>query len=217
MSCEDVRLVFNRHAYRRKDRWHLLREYRQNRFCIALRLVTKGPMNNIIRAIVSGFIAFTVTARVSMGGNFDFEIHCVPKKLDESVKKGSAGGANINREHWAYDLTIENKTFKELADLEVKYVIFFRQEQLGKKADAMSRRENGSFSIPGLKSHEKKSFTTDAVELKKSNLVGNWHYTSGAKPNAQDTLVGLAVRVYQNGQQVAEYANPSTLTREKWE
>jgi hypothetical protein len=29
--------------------------------------------------------------------------------------------------------------------------------------------------------------------------------------------VGVAVRVYQNGQQFAEYANPSNLTREKWE
>jgi hypothetical protein len=173
-------------------------------------------MNNI-RGILSAFIAFALMAHASIAGNFDVEIHCVPKKLDENVKKGSDGGANIGKEHWAYVLTIENKTFKELADLEVKYVIFFKQEQLGKKTDATARRQSGSFSIATLKSHEKKPFTTDAVELKKSNLVGNWHYTSGAKPNAQDTLVGLAVRVYQNGQQLAEYANPSTLTREKWE
>ena len=75
----------------------------------------------------------------------------------------------------------------------------------------------GVSASPPLKSHEKTSFTTEAVELKKSNLVGHWHYSSGAKPNAQDTLVGVAVRVYQNGQQFAEYANPSTLAREKWE
>ena len=75
----------------------------------------------------------------------------------------------------------------------------------------------GVSASPPLKSHEKTSFTTEAVELKKSNLVGHWHYSSGAKLNAQDTLVGIAVRVFQNGQQFAEYANPSTLTREKWE
>jgi hypothetical protein len=40
---------------------------------------------------------------------------------------------------------------------------------------------------------------------------------NGAKPNAQDTLVGLAVRVYQVGQQFAEFDNPSTLLREKIE
>ena len=45
----------------------------------------------------------------------------------------------------------------------------------------------------------------------------NWIYSSGAKPNAQDTLVGLAVRVYQGGQRFAEFANPSTLLKGKVE
>ena len=72
-------------------------------------------------------------------------------------------------------------------------------------------------SIDSLKWHEKKSFSTDPVELNKSNLVGTWIYTDAAKPNAQDKLAGLAVRVYQGGQRFAEFANPSTLLREKVE
>jgi len=170
-----------------------------------------------IRGIISGFAASFVAAHVSMAGNLDVDIHCFSKKLDENVKKASEGGANRTKEHWVYEVTVENRTFKELANLDVKYVIFFKQEQLGVKAPPTPRQQNGSFSIPSIKSHEKKAFTIDAVELTKSNLVGEWHYPSGAKPNAQDTLVGLGVRVYQNGQQFAEYANPSTLTREKWE
>jgi hypothetical protein len=88
---------------------------------------------------------------------------------------------------------------------------------LGVKAAATPRQQSGSFSIDDLKPHEKKSFSTNPVELNKSNLVGHWHYESDAKPNAQDTLVGLAMRVYQGGQQFAEFANPSTLLREKLE
>jgi len=122
-------------------------------------------------------------------------------------EKALDGGANESREHWVYDVTIENKTFKE--------VIFFSQERLGLKADPTKRQQSGSFSIDSLKSHEKKSFSTNPVELNKSNLVGHWHYEPGAKPNAQGTLVGLVVRVYQGGQQFAEFANPSTLLREK--
>ena len=83
---------------------------------------------------------------------------------------------------------------------------------MGVKAAATPRQQSGSFSIDLLRPHEKKSFSTDPVELSKSNLVGHWHYESGAKPNAQDTLVGLALRLYQGGQQ---FANPSTLLREK--
>jgi hypothetical protein len=85
------------------------------------------------------------------------------------------------------------------------------------KAAATPRQQSGSLSIDALKPHEKKSFSTNPVELNKANLAGNWIYSSGAKANAQDTLVGLAVRVYQGGQPFAEFANPSTLLREKVE
>jgi hypothetical protein len=157
------------------------------------------------------------STNVAIAGNFDVEIHCFPKRIDQSVRTASDGGVNQTRERWFYDLTIENKTFKELTNVDLKYVIFFKQEQLGVKDAATPRQQSGSFSIDDLKPHEKKSFSTNPVELNKSNLVGHWHYESGAKPNAQDTLVGLAMRVYQGGQQFAEFANPSTLLREKLE
>ena len=155
-------------------------------------------------------------ANVAIAGNLDVDFHCVAR-VDQSVKKASDGGANETKEHWVYDVTIENRTFKELTNLDLKYVIFYKQEQLGVKATATPRQQSGSFSIDNLKPHEKKSFSANPVELNKSNLVGNWIYSSGAKPNAQDTLVGLAIRVYQGGQQFAEFANPSTLLREKVE
>ena len=126
-------------------------------------------------------------------------------------------GTNRTKENWIYEVTLENKTFKALAGLEIKYTIFFTQEKLGVKADPTPHHQNGTLTIPALQAHEKKSFTTDTVELDKSNIVGEWHYANGAKPGAHDTLVGLAVRVFQNGQQLSEYANPSTLLREKWE
>src|SRR5438874_11251190 len=169
-----------------------------------------------IFGMISGCCLLLI-ANAVVAGNFDVEIHCIPKKVNEQVRKASDGGANVTKEHWTYEVTVENKTFKDLANLDVKYAVFFKQEQLGTKTAATPRHQNGTFTIPALKPHEKKSFTTDPVELSKSNLVGNWIYTSGAKPNAQDTLVGLAVRVHQNGQQFADYANPSTLSKEKWE
>jgi hypothetical protein len=88
---------------------------------------------------------------------------------------------------------------------------------MGVKGTPTKRQRTGSFGVDSLKSREKKSFGTNPVEINKSNLVGYWHYANGAKPNAQDTLVGLGIRVYQNGQLFAEFANPSNLVREKWE
>ena len=163
------------------------------------------------------FLTAVWATNVAIAGNFDLEIHCFPKRIDQSVKRASDGGANETKEHWVYDVTIENKTFKELTNLDFKYIIFFTQERLGMKADSTKRQQSASFTIDLLRPHEKKSFSTGPVELNKSNLVGHWHYESGAKPNAQGSLVGLAVRVYQAGNLFAEFANPSTLLREEVE
>ena len=114
-------------------------------------------------------------------------------------------------------VTIENKTFKDLSGLEMKYVIFFKHEKLGGRDAATPRRQSGSLTIDLLKPHEKKSVTTNSVELNNAHLAPNYYYSDGGRQKAQDTLGGLWVRVYQNGQQLAEYANPSTLTKEHWE
>ncbi len=164
----------------------------------------------------------------------DVEIHCVAKKVSEATKKASGeahmtkdtfgqpilavgGGTNKTNENWVYDVTIENKTFKELAGVEIKYTIFFKQEKQGTKEAPTQVHQNGTFSIPVLKPHAKQAFTTDSVELRKSNLVGEFHYANGGRIHAEDALAGLAVRIYQNGQLFAEYANPSTLLKEPWQ
>jgi hypothetical protein len=63
------------------------------------------------------------------------------------------------------------------------------------KAGPTKRQQSGSFSIDSLKSHEKKSFSTNPVELNKSNLVGHWHYESGAKPHARHTCWASSARL----------------------
>lgn len=162
-------------------------------------------------------ILFLLGCSRAWAGNGDVEIHSIPKRLDQTVAKASDGGANLTREHWAYEITVENKTFHDLSGLQAKYVILYTHEQLGVKAGATPKRANGTFEIDQLKPHEKKTFTTKPVELEKSNLVGNWIYTSGAKPGAKDALVGVALQLEQGAQPFAEFANPSTLSKEKVE
>ena len=163
------------------------------------------------------FAACTFGARHLSAADSDFEFHAVPRRIDQAAKAGSDGGAAVTKEQWVYDLTVENKTFKELTELEVKYQIFFTKEKLGSKVAAISKRQSGSVSIPSLKSHEKKVVSTTQVELTKQHLVGAYHYVDGAKPNANDALVGVWFRVMQGGQQIAEFANPSNLAKEKWD
>jgi hypothetical protein len=149
----------------------------------------------------------------------DVEIHCSPKRVDAGAPKNEADNTRtVSKEHWDYEVSVENKTFKPLAGVEVKYVIFYKTEELGSKAEAKTERAPGIYKMGDLRPHETKSFTTNPVELNKSHLTGHWYFSGGERIKAEDTLAGVWFRVYQNGQQVGEYANPSTLiTQQKWE
>jgi hypothetical protein len=170
-----------------------------------------------IRAIFASAVMILAGPGVQ-AANSDLEIHIQPQQTDNSGTQVTSGGSSFHsKEHWIYEVTIENKTFRDLNGLELRYVLFFKQEKFGSKEAAAPQRQNGNIDIGLLKAHEKKSVKTTAVELNKATLSGDYYFPSGGRERAQDSLGGLWVRVFQNGQQVAEYANPSTLTREKWE
>jgi hypothetical protein len=85
-------------------------------------------------------LATALGTNSAVAGNSDVEIRYVAKSNDQMVNKGSGdGGVNETKERWVYDVTVENKTFIDLANLEVKYVIFFTQKQLGVKAAPTKR------------------------------------------------------------------------------
>lgn len=171
----------------------------------------------IFLTTLSLLTAAGLLAAPALAGSMDIEIHVQPKQTDQSgTKTANGGSAYKSKEHWIYDVSLENKSFKQLDGLEFKYVVFFKREKFGSTDPAESQRQNGSVTLGSLKPHEKKSVTTAAVELNKTQLDGNYYFPTGGKQKAQDSLVGVWVRVYQNGQQLTEYANPSTLLREHW-
>lgn len=171
-------------------------------------------MKTSLRLFLSLFFAAACASSLRAADS-DLEIHSAPLKLDSTTTKSSEdGGANHTKEHWVYQLTIENKSFHDVAGLQVKYVILYTYEKLGDNVGALPKRKTGSFPIPALKSREKLTFKTDALELNKSNLVGNYIYPNGARPNAQDKLVGVVLHVEQNGKIFAQFANPSSLSKE---
>jgi hypothetical protein len=164
------------------------------------------------------FAATVALVTLVCAGTFDLEIHCAPKSTDALRPAATAGHVQITKEHWTYDVTIENKTFKDMSGLEMKYIIFLKQEKIGQQDAASMQRHNGSTPIALLRAHEKKTFNTDVIELNKKILDSGWFYPDGTRRKADDALIGLWVRVYQNGQQIGEYANPSTLmTQQKWD
>ena len=159
----------------------------------------------------------TLTTPAGHAGMSDLDIHCTPKESDAGGRQTSVRGTvNKAKEHWLYEISMENRSFKDMSGLQVKYIIFVKREKLGTSDPAALTRQKGEMPVD-LRSHEKKLVSTNPVEINKSQLAADWEYADGARRKADDTLAGCWVRVYQNGQQIGEYANPSTLMKEKWE
>jgi len=138
----------------------------------------------------------------------------IQPKSDEAKKTDS----------WGYTVTIENQTFTKLQNLQVKYIIFYKHEELGVKAPAHKETKSGSYSLTSVDSIGKTSFDTDAVKLTRASLIGNTpggytYFVNGAKPTAEDTLTGIWIRIYnKDGNLFAEYAYPAGLSStEQWQ
>jgi hypothetical protein len=165
--------------------------------------------------------AVFVLAQVARAGDADLNINCEPKRFENEVVPGHISNEVAKTQKWGYTVTVENKTFKPLNDMEVKYIIFSKHEKLGVKGPAHKQHDTGTYTIKQIAANDKATFNTSTVELTKATLVGSgntyYYFANGAKPKAQDSLTGLWIRIYQNGTLFAEFANPAVLTtNEQW-
>ena len=169
-------------------------------------------------------MAIFLFANGAQAADSDLNITCVKKRFE--AQPGGAGQirseGSAKSEQWGYSVTIENQGFKPLANLEVKYIIYYKHEQLGIKGPPKKETKTGTYTLAALNSLGKTSFDTHSVKLTKASLVGSFggytYFANGAKPTATDSLTGLWVRVYKDGNVFAEYAYPAGLTSsEQWQ
>jgi hypothetical protein len=154
----------------------------------------------------------------------DVNITVEKKRLEHTAGSGFQPNSDTSKktDEWAFTVTVENQTFKALENLEVKYIIFYKTEKLGQKGPARKETKSGSYTIPSIASLDKAIFDTDSVKLTRGMLIGQpgsyEYFTNGAKPNAADTLTGIWIRIYKDGNQFAEYGYPAGLTStEQWQ
>ena len=121
----------------------------------------------------------------------------------------------IKNQKWSYQVTMENHSFKDVADLEIKYVVFSRQDKAGQVTAGGHQefqRHEGSTTIKSLLNNDKVTFSTDGIMLEKPpNWPMDGEWASGASSTAKGALRGIWIRVYVGGQMVAEYQNPPEL------
>ena len=118
-----------------------------------------------------------------------------------------------------YDFKLQNQTLADLSQLTVDYVVFVERQKLGTKLGQEDHvdRISGSKSIDVLTNSAPQTISTEEIPLNKQSLTGGYIYANGGRIKAEDTVVGVWVRVSQNGAVIGEYTNPSTVTKRGWD
>ncbi|HSI13638.1 MAG TPA: hypothetical protein VK961_16455 [Chthoniobacter sp.] len=139
----------------------------------------------------------------------------------KKVNTGNADGGvpSKNDETVHYELRLQNQTTGDLAKLSVDYVVFVQRQKLGERTTDPARIErfSGTGPVELLNKTAPQSIMTTDFTLHKGALGGGWTYHNGGRLKAEDTVVGVWVRVSQEGQVIAEYANPSSVKARGWD
>ena len=147
----------------------------------------------------------------------DVQIMPTRTKLDSS-KNRNRSNTTVESKDIAYTVKVTSSSFKELANVTVKYKIFYQVAELGSKSEPEIKLSAGSHTIPSLLTNKPVEFETDAIKLEKASLDPGWYYANGASSKAQDKVVGLWFKAFDStGKQIGEYTNPSSVaTKQKW-
>ncbi len=131
---------------------------------------------------------------------------------------GRAGSQTKSAENILYVLTLKNISPNDLPGLTVDYLLFVERQRLGEVKNEPSKVERiaASRKVEVLTRENPQVVTTSEVPLNVENLVGHYHYRNGGRIRAEDSVIGVWVRVTQDGQLIGEYANPPTVTKRGW-
>ncbi len=141
----------------------------------------------------------------------DVQFSVTRKKLDEQ-KEREGGNTTITTKEVCYKVDVQNRTFKAMPELTVKYMIFYEAPQPGSN-EVVESFHKGSESIMALKGNDTTTFETKPFKLTTEQLDGGWIYGNGAKSKSKDRVVGIWLRAFADGKMVGEYVNPSTLSK----
>lgn len=163
-------------------------------------------MNNLL--LIYGLLALPLVASAE-----DFQI-TMERKKTFIPEKGGKGEKGIERSahRWIGEIKIENKMRTASPEMVAKYIVFVTRQNIGQKARAESFEQvKGSAPVPPLHKQGAASFSTEEVELHQAHVSQGFYLTKGGQAMSNDSIAGIWVKLYRDGKEVAEYANPVSL------
>lgn len=155
------------------------------------------------------------------------EVSADRKRTD--VTKDNLGGPGQRDERTmekhVYNFKVQSREFGEVPALDLQYVIFVERQKLGtdKSEDAVERI-TGSGKVEAMdRKNPIQNVASSEFQLTKelqNAKYGGYVGTGGKmveRRKTEDSVLGIWVKVLKDGQVVAEYTNPSTVTKRGWE
>jgi len=145
---------------------------------------------------------------------YDVQISATPRKLDEQ-KDRQGSNVTVTTKEIAYKVTVENRTFKTIPELQMKYMIFYVDPKPGSREKPIEGSHKGSETLTDLASNRTATFETIPVKLSKEELDAGWYWVGSGGSRLKDKVTGVWIRAYSNGNLVGEYSNPTTVSKKK--
>lgn len=115
-------------------------------------------------------------------------------------------------EKWCFKFIVENKSRATLHRLSAEYRVFHVDDKVSlEKAELPLKVVRGMVTIGTLAPGSKRDLQTKPLELDITQLKPGYHYSGTNKRRVEDSLEGIWIRILQDGETIAEFANPSRL------
>lgn len=160
-------------------------------------------MKRLSPLALAGVAALFVTGLVH-ADPVNLTVTSMKKRFD--VERKESVDAKMSYEKWGYSITIENKSFKNLEDLEVQYRQYMLDEVI--KGDPRLKAFTGSTKIGNLPNTAKFKFDTEPVTIEKKALKANWYYTNGGSSKQKDNVAGYWLKIFSGGNVIYEVQYP---------
>lgn len=161
--------------------------------------------------IFLSMVILAVAAPTLSAQLYDVKISPQRETLDNSKER--SGIITTTTKEVAYNLEVQSTTFKELTDVQIKYMIFYSDPTFESKDKARLAAITGAEVIAKLPGRGKVEIQTKPVSLASEALDAGWSSLDSGKSTARDEVKGLWIRAYAGGKMVGEYMNPSTLSK----
>ncbi len=161
--------------------------------------------------VLAILVVFSASALAQL---YDVQISATTRKLDEQ-KDRQGDKVTVTTKEIAYRVTVENRTFKTIPELQMKYMIFYVDPKPGSREKPIESHHKGSETLIDLTSNRTATFETSPFKLTKEELDAGWYWVGSETSRLKDKVTGVWIRAYANGNLVGEYSNPTTVAKKK--